>query len=69
MASGTTVRKDASPHSRKNRWLWIQDVCNDIDLLDFYIRNRTYGPQGTLALISLRDLLKRTIYYLEKGGL
>lgn len=67
--SGRTIRKDASPNSRKNRWLRIQETYRDIDKLDVYIETRQYGAQGTLALMAFRDLLKRTIYQLEKGGL
>lgn len=69
MTSGTTVRKDASPNSRKNRWLRIQEIYRDMDQLDVYIESRAFGPQGTLGLMALRGVLKRTIYQLEKGGL
>lgn len=64
-----TIRKDASPNSRKNRWLRIQQIYNDIELIDGYIEERSYGLQGTLALMSFRELLRRTIIQLEKGGL
>lgn len=69
MPSGQTIRKDASKFSRKNRWLRIQEIHRDIDKLDIYIEKRTYGSKGTLALMSFRELLRRTIYQLEKGGL
>lgn len=69
MPSGQTIRKDASPGSKKNRWLRIQEIHNDIDKLDWYIETRHYGTHGTLALMAFRDLLKRTILQLEKGGL
>lgn len=69
VTSGRTIRRDASPNSRKNRWLRIQEICDDIDKLEVLIESRHYGPKGTLALMSFRDLLRRTIYYLEKGGL
>lgn len=67
--SGRTIRKDASQFSRKNRWLRIQEIYQDIDKLDVHIEKRTYGPKGTLALMSFKELLRRTIYQLEKGGL
>lgn len=66
---GQTIRKDASPNSRKNRWLRIQEIHNDIDKLDAAIEVRKYGPQGTLALMAFREVLRRTITQLEKGGL
>lgn len=66
---GQGIRKDASPGSRKNRWLRIQETHNDIDKLDTFIDTRKYGPQGTLALMAFRELLRRTIKQLEKGGL
>lgn len=66
---GQTVRKDASPNSRKNRWIRIQEIHNDIEKLDEAIDARKYGPQGTLALMAFRELLRRTITQLEKGGL
>lgn len=69
MPSGQTIRKDASPNSKKNRWHRIQEIHNDCDKLDYMIQSRRYGAQGTLALISLQKVLKRTIYQLEKGGL
>lgn len=69
MTSGQVIRKDASPNSRKNRWLRFQEIHSDIDKLDKYIEELKYGPEGTLALISLRErVLRPQLTELEKGG-
>lgn len=69
MTSGRTIRSDASPFSRKNRWFRIQEIYTDIDKIDSHIEAKTYGPKGTLALMAFKKLLKLTIVQLEKGGL
>lgn len=69
MASDYKVASNAGPNSKKNRWLRIQELHTDKDLIDFYIEHRTYGAKGTLALLSLRKLITKTIVQLKKGGL
>lgn len=43
----------------------IKDLELDIDLLTYYIEKRTYGTQGSLALVMLRGLISQTIYKLK----
>jgi hypothetical protein len=54
---------------RKARWVRIQEIQNDIEILEAIVESKVYGIQGSLTLKRFIGVLRRTIYELEKGGL
>lgn len=52
---------------KKQRQQAITELELDIDLLTYYVNKRTYGVQGSLALLRLRAIVAGTVYELKEG--